>query len=250
MNVIGKHADPALRSLATLLGRSEVATAGGDGGGLDDLFGFAAIGREKPADDDERFYSGSPVGRRWLVWNHAWAHRSVLDRRKEIAPKLLDFEADGDLTIVDRVGDDVLQFADFCEQIRDCGLFPDKGAIGVDPAGIGALLEELDGRGFDTDPESGFVVGIPQGWKLMTAIKTVERKLAGGEIVHGGTRLMSWCVGNAKVEPRGNAILITKQASGFAKIDPLMATFNAAALMALNPDVGGVGEGIIILESA
>jgi phage terminase large subunit-like protein len=25
---------------------------------------------------------------------------------------------------------------------------------------------------------------------------------------------MAWCVGNAKVEPKGNAILITKQASG------------------------------------
>jgi phage terminase large subunit-like protein len=46
---------------------------------------------------------------------------------------------------------------------------------------------------------------------------------------------MTWCVGNARVEPKGNAILITKQASGTGKIDPLMATFNAVALMALNP---------------
>jgi phage terminase large subunit-like protein len=60
---------------------------------------------------------------------------------------------------------------------------------------------------------------------------------------------MAWSVGNAKVEPRANGFLITKQASGFAKIDPLMATFNAAALMAMNPQVGGIGEGIILLDS-
>ena len=47
--------------------------------------------------------------------------------------------------------------------------------------------------------------------------------------------MMAWCVGNARVEQRANSILITKQASGFAKIDPLMATLNAVSLMALNP---------------
>ncbi|HEJ9744354.1 TPA: terminase large subunit, partial [Proteus mirabilis] len=55
-------------------------------------------------------------------------------------------------------------------------------------------------------------------------------------LFHAKQPLMNWCVGNARVEPKGNAILITKQASGRSKIDALMALFNAISLMALNPD--------------
>lgn len=80
------------------------------------------------------------------------------------------------------------------------------------------------------------MTGVSQGWKLGGAIKTAERKLAEGVLLHGGQPLMAWCVSNARVEPKGNAILITKQASGKGKIDPLMATFNAVTLMALNPE--------------
>ena len=54
------------------------------------------------------------------------------------------------------------------------------------------------------------------------------RKLAEGILVHDGAPMMLWCVGNAKVEPRGNALLITKQTSGTAKIDPLVQSIEAA----------------------
>jgi phage terminase large subunit-like protein len=41
--------------------------------------------------------------------------------------------------------------------------------------------------------------------------------------------------GGQLVNPKSNGILITKQASGTAKIDPLMAAFNAIALVSTNP---------------
>lgn len=211
-------------TLDSLLERCEVAVAGIDGGGLDDLLGLTVIGRERAT-------------RRWLLWAHAWAHRIVLDRRKEIAPRLLDFQKDGDLTIVDNPGDDVIAVADIICQVRDAGLLPEKMAIGVDAAGIGDIVDELttDDRGIKMEQ----IIAISQGYQLNGAIKTAERKVAGGEMVHGGQPMMAWCVGNARIEDKGNAILVTKQASGKAKIDPLMAAFNAVSLIALNPAAPG-----------
>lgn len=205
-------------TLDELLARSEVVAVGIDGGGLDDLLGMAVIGR-------------CAETRRLLLWNHAWAHRIVLDRRKSEAPKLLDFERDGDLTIVERPGEDVVAVADIVMRVEESGLLADRG-IGVDPAGVSEIVDELMLRGIDHESR---VLGVSQGWRLGAAIKSTERKLAGGELIHGGRPLMAWCVSNAKVEPKGNAILITKQASGTAKIDPLMATFNAVTVMASSP---------------
>jgi phage terminase large subunit-like protein len=202
-------------TLDQLLDRSEVVDVGIDGGGLDDLLGLAVVGRDKDT-------------REWLTWTHAWAHPSVLERRKEVAPRLHDFAKDGNLTLVKNIGEDVEDVAGICALIEARGLL-DK--IGCDPAGLGGIVDALAEAGI---PEEK-LIGVSQGWKLTGAIKTAERKLAEGVLVHGGQPMMAWCVGNAKVEPRGNAVIITKQAAGSAKIDPLMALFNAVTLMSLNP---------------
>lgn len=206
-------------SLDEILDRCEVIDVGGDGGGLDDLLGLAVVGRE----------AGT---RRWFHWAHAWAHPSVLERRKSEAPRLKDLEAIGDLTLVKRIGDDVEQFAAIVKRINETGLL-DK--VGLDPAGIGSVLDALADAGVEEDK----IVGISQGWKLTGAIKTTERKLAEGTLLHCGQPLMAWSCGNAKGVPSANAFLITKQASGTAKIDPLMATFNAVSLISLNPEGRG-----------
>ena len=203
-------------SFEDVLRRSEVITVGIDGGGLDDLLGLSITGRDKNT-------------RQWLSWSHAWAHEIMLERRKSEISKLRDFEKAGDFTIVNRVGQDTEQVAEYVSRIYEADLL-DK--IGIDPAGVGQILDAMVEAGIPPD----LVVGISQGWRLGGAIMTTERKLAEGVLVHGGQPLMAWCVGNARVEPKGNAILITKQASGKGKIDPLMALFNAVSLMALNPE--------------
>lgn len=208
----GQGADVTLESL---LARSEVVTIGIDGGGLDDMLGLAVVGREEETGN-------------WLLWTHAWIHPIVLERRKSEAARFRDFERAGDLTIVKTMGEDVEQLASYVEQIEASNLL-DK--IGVDQAGIGMIVEAI----LEKEIEEERILGIPQGWKLVGAIKTAERRLAEGMFLHGNRPLMAWCVSNAKVEPRGNAVMITKQAAGFAKIDPLMAMFNAVALMGMNP---------------
>lgn len=212
--------DPSL-TLDALLARSEVAVVGIDGGGLDDLLGFVVLGRERDT-------------RRWLLWAHAWAHEVVLERRKSIAPILKDLEAAGQLTFVDRPGQDVLQVADIVSKVKKSGLLAEKHSIGVDSVGITSIVDELTqpSRGFSIDND---IVAVQQGWRLNSAIKGLERAAAGKDLVHDGQRLMSWNVSNAKVVKAGNADTINKQVSGVAKIDALMAAFNAVVLMSLNP---------------
>jgi len=219
-----RRADPTL-TLDSLIQRSEIVVVGIDGGGLDDLFGLCVIGREK-------------ITRNWLLWVRAWAHPSVLERRKSEAARLQDFVQQGDLRIVKSVGDDIEEIAEIVKRIHDAGLLPAKNAVGVDAVGIGGMIDALAER-YIAEP---MVISVPQGWKLAGAIKTLERKLADGSLSHAGQPLMAWCVGNAKVVPKGNAIAIDKQASGSAKIDPFVAALDASALMSMNPGSPSVYE--------
>lgn len=221
-------AEPGL-TLDAIIERSEVITVGIDGGGADDLLGLAVIGREKGT-------------RRWLHWGHAWAHPLALDRRKSEAARYRDLEKAGDLTVITAYPDDLDGVVAVVQRINEAGLL---ACVGVDTIGLAGIVDALAEIG--VTEESKQVAGIGQGYVLTGAIKGVERKLIDGTFAHCGQPLMAWSVGNAKVEPTKNAFLITKQASGTAKIDPLMAMFDAAKLMERNPQALGGTPQIFIL---
>lgn len=197
----------------------EVATAGIDGGGLDDLLGLCLLGRHK-------------VTKKWLVWCHAWAQLDVFERRKDIVSALEGFIAEGSLTKCDDPTTDLTEVGATLQRVLDAGLFPEKYAVGLDPQGVSALIDELLGRGFTQEQ----LMAVPQGFRLHNAVIGSERKLKDRTLVHARQALMAWCVGNAKTELRGNAVLITKQIAGKAKIDPLMALFDAFVLMSRGPE--------------
>jgi len=209
-------------SLDEILETSDVVTIGVDGGGLDDLFGVGVIGRHRET-------------RAYQAWGRAWVHPVALDRRKDINTRLQDFVADGDLVICDNPTADVDEIAALCKRISDLGLLPEKHGIGLDPYGVVSLIDALS----EVHIEGEVLTAVGQGTRLSPSVWGAERKLSDGTMIHADQPLMNWCVGNAKSEQRGNAVLITKAASGKAKIDPLIGIFNAFHLMARNPEAAG-----------
>ena len=216
------QADATL-TLEELLKRSEVIVCGIDGGGLDDLLALCVMGRDRETGD-------------WLAWHKTWMQPVARERRKSEASRYDDFAAADELLMVQEVGEDILDLAKVVQRVwKERRLHK----IGVDTAGIAAVIQACVALGVPME----LFEGIRQGWELTSAIKATERKLAEGAMWHAGQGITAWAVGNAKVEPRGNAVTITKQTAGAAKIDPLMATLDAAAIMQRNPKaMGTVGR--------
>jgi phage terminase large subunit-like protein len=215
-------------SLEAILERSEVVTVGIDGGGLDDLLGVAVIGRERGT-------------KRWLAWAHALISDIGMERRKANAEKYNEFERDKDLTkfvyVAPEEGqrtilaENIKYVVDLVKKIRDRGLL---AQVGVDAAGIGAIVDALANIGVTQDAQT--LDAVRQGIALMGAIKTIEIKLADYSFRHGGSAMLKWCVGNLRMMPTPTAMRVARDEAGYGKIDPMMAVFNAAHLMSLNPD--------------
>jgi phage terminase large subunit-like protein len=203
--------------LDSVIERSEAVVVGIDGGGLDDLLGIAVVGREQN--------SGA-----YLAWTHALISPEGMQRRKQNNAFYESFITDGDLTVVDELPHDISFVSDIVDKIKQSKKL---AAVGVDAIGIGGIVDAM--AKIDVTQEKNLLFGVRQGISLMGAIKTTERKLVDGSFKHGGQRLMSWCAGNARVQPTPTGMRVVRDDSGYGKIDPLMALFNAVALLATNP---------------
>jgi phage terminase large subunit-like protein len=203
--------------LEEVLARSEAVVVGIDGGGLDDLLGIAVVGREKDTNTH-------------LAWTHALISPEGLERRKANAGFYEKFQNDGDLTVIEELPDDISFVVDVVEKVKETKKL---AGVGVDAIGIGGIVDALAKVG--VTQENNLLAGVRQGISLMGAIKTVERKLVDGSFKHGDQALMTWCAGNARIVPTPTGMRIARDDSGYGKIDPLMALFNASALMAMNP---------------
>jgi phage terminase large subunit-like protein len=211
-------------TLEHILARAEVVTIGADWGGADDLAALCVLGRMPD--------------KTWAAWVKAWARPSVFKARPKIADRLRDFERAGDLSVVATGEAQAAEAADICLRVFEADLLPETGAIGLDAAGIDLLLDALASRGLNPP----LVVPVPQGWKLQSAVSGVPLRLEAGTLVHGGQPLLTWSVGNAKQRLKGSNYVVEKELAGAAKIDPLIALFNAAMRMRENPQAALVGS--------
>lgn len=209
--------------LEAIIARSEVAVVGVDMGGADDLAALCVMGRCRET-------------KVRLAWSRAWCLPYVLERRKEIAQKLIDLSADGDLIIDDDPVSHVDQMVAICAQLRSAGLLPEEHAFGLDPWGVAALEDALIADGFDLAQ----IGHVSQGYKLSGTIKGCEKRLNNRTLKHCGQGILNFAVANAKAETKGNNVYITKAKAGSAKIDPLLAMFNASMLMDQNPAANSV----------
>jgi len=205
-------------TLEALLEACDAVAVGIDAGGPDDWLGLAVLGRE----------TGSG---HWLCWSRAWVHERAIETYKGEGERWRDYERAGDLVVVPALGPDVVDLVALVRRVYESEKLV---RVGLDPAGGAKVLHQsliVEGE----LPEDLFV-GIGQGWRLQGVQKLIERRLSEGTFWHAGQTMLTYCVGNARVELRGNAAVITKACSK-GKIDALMALFDAGEILAMAPGV-------------
>ena len=180
-------ADPALANLDAFLARYPTIVAGIDAGGARDMTCLVLLGI--PNSETE------PMG----VHAHAWLTHDGFNRIKNNTPAG-DFVAAGELTLIDRVGEDV---QDVMRIVDDLAADSRLACVGLDPWGLESIFDDLTAKGISVE-------GVPQGARARPFIHALERDIANGSLTHDGSRLMDWCLGNTRFKEMGRGLALVK----------------------------------------
>jgi phage terminase large subunit-like protein len=166
----------------------------------------------------------------WLGWAHAFISPEGWESRKANHAQYEDFIKDGDLTLVERLPDDVTAVVDIVKQCFDSG----KLAQGRRRPG-GPRIDRRCSREDRRDAGKRIAWRCSPGRRADGRVKTVERKLADGSFKHGGRAMMAWCAGNAIVQATGTGHAHRARRFWLREGRSAHGGFDAVAEMSLNP---------------
>ena len=167
----------------------------------------------------ERTVNGTVI---YSMWSQQYLHDTAYEKRKEHVP-YDDFIASGELKVSPLESYDKACANDIINEVNQTGKL---AAVGVDPMGLAAFASDLEAKKI-------VVIGIKQGYQMNPSIMATERLLYGGQLLHGGTPMLAWNVGNGLLIERGNAMALVKPRdvhTGKEKIDGLICVVMCVAL--------------------
>jgi phage terminase large subunit-like protein len=146
-----------------------------------------------------------------FVWSRQWLHRDAYDLRRTQA-EYDEYIEDGELRIVDHVGEDLADLFELVVKIQKSGKL---ASVGVDQHKLTGLITDLESQGVDC-------VSIPQGWQLTRFIIHTDRLIHEGKLNHWGGKMLRFNMQNAQLSERGRGLALVKPNEiqrGVLKID-------------------------------
>ena len=198
-------------SLDDILKKSECTVITIDGGGLDDLIGICVAVREKETNN-------------WFLWHSATCTQAALTKNNtdEIYS---DFIKKEEMHAFNSIALCFEFIALLVKKIDDTGTLY---AVGFDPNGAMPIVQHIQEK---TNIPNSQLVGIWQGQRLASGIRTLEQLLALGSVKICRTSLMRWQISNIKMTSR----YFFEKKSHAQKIDSAVATAMAAVFITTNP---------------
>lgn len=167
-------------------------------------------------------FEPSEIDPQWRLVSHFWLPNDGLhDKGQRDRVPYISWRDAGHLHTTPGRAIDQLYVA---QQAAELASMYEVQTIAYDRWHIESFKQMLDREGISLPLEP-----FGQGYKDMApAVNEFERRLLGGQLKHGGNRVMTWCAANAVIvsDPAGNRKMAKDKASG--RIDGIVAAIMAA----------------------